>query len=68
MGRGLRSDEAMKVMGLVSLQEGRGDFPGGSVVKNPPAKAGDMGIIPGHIPHTMEQLSPCAATTEAHAS
>ena len=23
------------------------DFPGGSVVKNPPAKAGDMGSIPG---------------------
>ena len=22
-------------------------FPGGSVVKNPPAKAGDMGSIPG---------------------
>ena len=24
-----------------------GDFPGGSVVKNPPANAGDMGWIPG---------------------
>ena len=23
------------------------DFPGGSVVKNPPTKAGDMGLIPG---------------------
>ena len=23
------------------------DFPGGSVVKNPPAKTGDMGLIPG---------------------
>ena len=23
------------------------DFPGGSVVKKPPAKAGDMGSIPG---------------------
>ena len=23
------------------------DFPGGSVVKNPPANAGDMGLIPG---------------------
>ena len=23
------------------------DFPGGAVVKNPPAKAGDMGLIPG---------------------
>ena len=30
------------------------DFPGGPVVKNPPAKAGDMGSIPGpgrlHMP------------------
>ena len=23
------------------------DFPGGAVVKNPPANAGDMGLIPG---------------------
>ena len=23
------------------------DFPGGTVVKNPPANAGDMGLIPG---------------------
>ena len=27
-------------------QEGRDSFPGGSVVKNPPANAGDMGSIP----------------------
>ena len=30
------------------------DFPGGAVVKNPPANAGDMGLIPGpgrpHLP------------------
>ena len=30
------------------------DFPGGAVVKNPPAIAGDMGLIPGlgrsHMP------------------
>ena len=30
------------------------DFPGGAVVKNPPANAGDMGYIPGpgrpHMP------------------
>ena len=25
----------------------KGDFPGGSVVKNPPANAGGMGLIPG---------------------
>ena len=41
-------------------------FPGGSVVKNPPANAGDMGLSPGggRFPHAMEQLSPCATTTE----
>ena len=26
---------------------GLSGFPGGSVVKNPPANAGDMGLIPG---------------------
>ena len=39
-------------------------FPGGSVVKNLPANAGDKGSITGlgraHIP----QLSPCATTAE----
>ena len=39
-------------------------FPGGAVVKNPPADAGDMGSSPGEIPHAAEQLSPCATTTE----
>ena len=33
-----------------------GDFLGGSVVKNPPANAGDMGLIPGlgrsHMPRS----------------
>ena len=32
------------------------DFPGGTVVKNPPANAGDMGSIPGpgrsHMPRS----------------
>ena len=42
-------------------------FPGGAVVKNPPANAGDHGFEPwsGKIPHAVEQLSPCATTTEA---
>ena len=31
----------------VSQDEQPGGFPGGSVVKNPPANAGDMGLIPG---------------------
>ena len=43
------------------------DFPGGSVVKNLPANAGDTGSSPGpgrsHMP--VEQLSLCATTTEA---
>ena len=37
-------------------------FPAGSVVKNPPANAGDMGSIApehGKIPYTSDQLSLC---------
>ena len=37
-------------------------FPGGSVVKNPPASAEDTGLTPG--PHAMEQLSQNTTTTE----
>ena len=39
-----------------------GDFPGGSVVKNPPANAGDMGSSPGpgrsHMPWSNETRAP----------
>ena len=44
-------------------------FPGGAVVKNLPANAGDTGSSPGPgtFPHAAEQLSPCATTTEAQA-
>ena len=42
------------------------DFPGGSVVKNPLANAGDMGSIPAlgrsHMP--WKQLSPCTTITD----
>lgn len=33
------------------------DFPGGSVLKNPPSSAGEVGSIPGQgeIPHAVEQ-------------
>ena len=37
------------------------DFPGGPVVKNPPADAGDTGSIPDpgtKIPHVTGQLTP----------
>ena len=43
------------------------DVPGGPVVKNPPANAGDMGSIPGpgtKIPHVTGQMNPCATTIE----
>ena len=49
------------------LQCKTGDFPGGSVVKNPPSNAGETGLIPGwgtKIPHAEGQLSLCTATTE----
>ena len=48
-------------------KRGYSDFPGGSVVKNPPSNAGDPASISGRgtkIPHGVGQLSPCAATTE----
>ena len=38
------------------------DFPGGAVVKNPPANAGDMGSIPGpgrsHMPQSNKTCAP----------
>ena len=39
------------------------DFPGGPVVKNPPANARRHGFDPwsGRIPHAMGQPSPCAS-------
>ena len=43
-----------------------GGFPGGAVVMNLPANAGDTGSIPGQgrFPHATEQLSLCTTTTE----
>ena len=41
------------------------DFPHDAVDKNPPANAGDMGLILfGKIPHAMKQLCRCATTAE----
>ena len=43
-----------------------GGFPGGAVVENLPANAGDTGFEPwsGKIPHAAEQLGPWATITE----
>ena len=43
-----------------------GGFPGGTVVRSLPANARGHGFEPwsGKILHAMEQLSPCATTTE----
>ena len=39
-----------------------GDFPGGAVVKNPPANAGDTGSVPGpgrsHMPQSNKARAP----------
>ena len=48
------------------MQVRRGeDFPSGTVDKNPPANAGDMGLIPGpgrsHMP---QNYNLCATTTK----
>ena len=41
---------------LWNLKKGYGDFPGGAVVKNLPANAGDTGLIPAlgrsHMPQS----------------
>ena len=63
-------------MAIIKKSTNNRDFPGGTVVKNPPAKAGDTGssLSPGRS-HMLQSnyarepqlLSPCATTTEAHA-
>ena len=47
-----------------TLKEWPRDIPGDPVVKNPPAKAGDIQTWSGWIPHAAEKLSPCATITE----
>ena len=51
---------AFRVYNLITEETyfkiGSRDFPGGAVVKNPPANAGDTGLIPGpgrsHMPQS----------------
>ena len=53
-----------------SCETERRDFPGGAMVRNLPANAGDMGSIPGQgtkTPHASGQLNPRTAATEAWA-
>ena len=59
------------------LEDTLAGFPGGSMVRNPPANAGDMGSIPGsgrsymlqssqaHVP---QLLSPCSSAQEPTAT
>ena len=51
-------------MDSLPCEDEDGDFPGGSVVKNPPANARDTSSIPDLGRSHMLQLSPCATTTE----
>ena len=57
------------ITGLKKIKKVKENFPGGPLVKNPPANAGHIGLIPdpGRSPHASEQLSPCATTAEARA-
>ena len=55
-------------MSKTSTKNSDWDFPGSSVVENPPWSAGDMGSIPGQgtkILQAMEKLSPRARTGES---
>ena len=51
---------------VLDLEKPLRGFPGGPGVKNPPANAGDMGLVlsPGRC-HAAEQLSPRATAPEA---
>ena len=51
------------IVGSYALVRNNRDFPGGPVVKNPPANAG-FEPWSRKIPYAVEQLSPCATTTE----
>ena len=58
----------MLAIGPSCLKNELQDFFSGPVVKNPPANAGDTGLIPGlgtKIPYALRQLSLCTTTTEA---
>ena len=50
----------MKVFSSKLKRKGAGDLPGGTVVKNPPANAGDMGSSTGlgrsHMPRSTKPL------------
>ena len=50
----LTSLDFLRIKGVI-MYKMPDDFPGGAVVKNPPASAGDTGSIPGpgrsHMPH-----------------
>ena len=51
----------------ILLKIEQGNFPGGPVVGNPPAKSGDTDLTPGpgtKTTHVEGQLSPCGKTTE----
>ena len=58
-------ENSMGLAHLKAKEQGR-DFPGGPVVKNLPANAGDTGSIadPGRRHMPAGQLSPCTMTTE----
>ena len=52
--QGLGKVAAFMNLSFSASKMGQGDFPGGAVVKNLPAKAGDTGLTPGpgrsHMP------------------
>ena len=65
--------QLQNIMGKCSIQNSNQGFPGGAVVRDLPANAGDTGSSPGlgrsHMPRSNwarepQLLSPCATTTE----
>ena len=72
---GSRGDSAVDVLSTFTSKIQLRGFPGGSVVKNPPANAEDTGLIPGpgrsHVPsnnlaHALQLLSLGSTAWEPH--
>ena len=57
-------ESSLLVSSTSCLRSSKQDFPGGPLVKNLPANARDMGLIPGPGRFHMLQLSLCSPTAE----
>ena len=65
----IRADDSEEALTKSPTRKNVQDFPGGPVKKNPPARAGDTGLIPGpgrfHMPWSNEAWKPQPLSRES---